>query len=155
PAPLVVLAALVVSSGLAVASGSVGFGLVGSGLVGRGLGRGTDRPDGLADPRCAAEDDGQAHGVGPHFGRTVHGDSLRSVARSRTPPAGARAGHGFSSYPASSTASLTSASSMGASLVTVTRPVSRSTSTPVTPAIWPTSSLTELTQWPQVIPVTV
>src|SRR5690606_17813213 len=60
-----------------------------------------------------------------------------------------------SSYPASSTAPLIFASSSGPSLTTVSRPLSRSTSTEVTPATSPTSSLTELTQCPQVMPLTV
>src|SRR3712207_5423812 len=47
------------------------------------------------------------------------------------------------------------ASSIGASLVTVSPPVARSTSTSLTPATWLTSSATEPTQWPQVMPTTV
>ncbi|CCH15660.1 hypothetical protein MILUP08_40570 [Micromonospora lupini str. Lupac 08] len=42
----------------------------------------------------------------------------------------------------------------GCSLVTVTRPVARSTCTSRTPAIAPTSALTALTQCPQVMPRT-
>jgi DNA-binding FrmR family transcriptional regulator len=52
-------------------------------------------------------------------------------------------------------AARTAVSSTGASLVTVRPPVSRSTSTPVTPGTCETSSVTALTQWPQVMPVTV
>src|SRR5690606_20971039 len=44
---------------------------------------------------------------------------------------------------------------MGPSLSTVSRPVARSTSTFLTPGTSLTSSLTELTQWPQVMPFTV
>src|SRR3712207_9559527 len=47
------------------------------------------------------------------------------------------------------------ASSTGVSLVTVSPPVARSTSTSVTPGTWLTSSVTEPTQWPQVMPTTV
>jgi hypothetical protein len=43
----------------------------------------------------------------------------------------------------------------GASAVTVTRPLSSSTWTSGTPGSSLTSSVTELTQWPQVMPVTV
>src|SRR5688500_8808228 len=45
--------------------------------------------------------------------------------------------------------------SMGASLVTVTCPLERSTWTSVTPGIWATSPRTAPTQCSQVIPVTV
>src|SRR5699024_600359 len=58
-------------------------------------------------------------------------------------------------YPASSTASRTAAGSTASGETTTRRPVSRSTSTLDTPGISETSSLTEATQWPQVMPETV
>src|SRR5690606_15043635 len=58
-------------------------------------------------------------------------------------------------YPASSTAARTASSEIAASPVTCSRPDESSTSTPVTPAISPTSSRTEAAQWSQVIPATV
>src|SRR5699024_2276131 len=60
--------------------------------------------------------------------------------------------------PASSTAASMSGRPSGASDVTVTGespPSTSSTSTPCTPGSQPTSSFTALTQWPQVIPLTV
>ena len=63
--------------------------------------------------------------------------------------------HRASSYPASSTAARTASSDSGASLVTVTAPEPRSTRTSPTPSIAEISSVTALTQCPQVIPVTV
>src|SRR4051812_17173273 len=63
--------------------------------------------------------------------------------------------HVDTSYPASSTAAAKSASSMGTSDDTVTRPEPRSMSTDVTPSIWLTSSVTALTQCSHVMPITV
>src|SRR5699024_8212155 len=57
-------------------------------------------------------------------------------------------------YPASSTAASTAASSISSWPVTTRRPVSALTSIFVTPGISPTSSRTDISQCPQVIPVT-
>ena len=60
-----------------------------------------------------------------------------------------------SAYPASSTAAAICSRVGSAAAATVTAPVSRSTSTDSTPSMADTSSVTALTQCPQVIPVTV
>src|SRR4051812_40921706 len=80
-------------------------------------------------------------------------EDRRDGADERQDPVhGAHAGlRQASAYPASVTADSTSAGSRGASLVMVTAPVSSTTSTCRTPAISPTSSVTEATQCAQVM----
>src|SRR5699024_5260793 len=56
--------------------------------------------------------------------------------------------------PASETAASTAASSTSPSAETRSTPVSWLTSTPCTPGTSPTSSRTDISQWPQVMPVT-
>src|SRR5699024_5788669 len=57
-------------------------------------------------------------------------------------------------YPASETAASTAASSTVPSAETRSTPVSWLTSTSCTPGTSPTSSRTDISQWPQVMPVT-
>ena len=84
-------------------------------------------PTALPAPSAPPKIDGETQGVGAELGGRVHGTVTTS-------------------YPASLTAATTAASSIGPSPSTVSRPVVRSTSTPVTPGTSVTSSVTELTQ---------
>src|SRR2546421_13127580 len=96
-------------------------------------GHGTGSP---TDPGRGSEHDNQANDV-------------------RAQPHQHRHGQLTSSYPDSSTAAATLASSSAASLVTVTVPAVRSTCTSGTPGFRLTSDVTALTQCPHVMPATV
>src|SRR3546814_3451867 len=93
-----------------------------------------DRAGGGAHGRSATDHGGEEQAVGAELEAGTHVETV---------------------YPASSTAAAKAASSTGPSDSTVTRPEERSTSAAVTPSSLLTSSVTEATQWPQVMPFTV
>src|SRR5690606_11046058 len=84
-----------------------------------------------------------------------HGDDEEAGQPHRRAELSPHDGLSATVYPASSTAARTASSVSAEALVTVTAPVGRSTSTFSTPVSSESSSLTELTQWPQVMRATV